>query len=111
MPDYNESYTLEEAAKYIGKRVIVSLRHIDSDGNESFSGLWGIIDSVHDGGLLMKVEGGITAEYWMLPPNFESLLPAKYKFYQFNDGVVVQNVDYEAYFSTSRSIEGLENRS
>ncbi len=111
MSSFGEDYNLDEAAKFIGKRVIVSLRHIENDGSESYSGLWGVIDSAHENGLLLKIEGGIDEEYWMLPPDLEALQPAQHEFYEFNEKIVIQNVDYEAYFSTASSIEDLENRS
>ena len=105
-----DNYNLEDAAKFIGKRVIVSLRSIEGDGNESYSGFWGVIDSIHVGGLLLKIEGGIEEEYWMLPPDLQALQPSQQEFYEFNDTIIVRNVDYEAYFTMARSVDDLENR-
>jgi hypothetical protein len=102
-------YTTQLAQPFIGKRVIVSLRHIDAKGKETFSGLWGVIDSVHEDGLLLKVEGGIEDEFWAFPPDLEALTPAKHECYQLDsfDKPVV-NVDFEAYFSMAESPEHLK---
>ncbi len=104
-------YTTQLAKPYIGKRVIVSLRHIGANGEETYSGLWGIIYSVHDGGLLLEVEGGIDEQFWMLPPTLESLIPARAEIYQ-HEGMdkAVVDVDYEAYYSTAESPDILDSR-
>ena len=105
-------YSVTTANSFIGKHVIVSLRYIDANNKESFGGLWGIIDSIHEDGLLMKVEGGIDDQFWMLPPDLNALQPPSNKVYQM-DGcdTVVTDVDYEAYFSVAGSIEELNSRS
>ena len=97
-------YSKRLAQPFIGKRVIVSIRHIGAKGRETFSGLWGVIASVHKGGLLLKVEGGIKDEYWMLPPDLEALIPAKDRFYQLDgSNEIVVDVDYEACFCMAKS--------
>lgn len=104
-------YSIQFAQPFIGKRVIVSLRDISATGEETFSGLWGIIDSAHEGGLLLKVEGGIDDKFWMLPPDLGALTPSKHGYYQlegFDTSVV--DVDYEAYFSRAESLESLNIR-
>ena len=105
-------YSVKEANSFIGKRVIVSLRYIDENNTESFGGLWGVIDSAHESGLLMRVEGGIEDQFWMFPPDLDALQPPSNKFYQM-DGydTVVTDVDYEAYFSVAASVEALNSRS
>ena len=104
-------YTIENAQRFIGQRVIVGLRDISASGEESFSGLWGIIDSAHEGGLLLRVEGGIDEEFWMLPPDVDALRPAQFEFYQLEgfDSPVL-NVDYEAYYSRAESLDSLFGR-
>jgi hypothetical protein len=101
-------YTIESAQTYVGKRVVVSLREIAANGGETFSGLWGVIDSVHESGLFLKVEGGIADKFWMLPPDLDALIPARHPGYQM-DGFdkAVGDVDYEAYFSVAESPESL----
>lgn len=95
-------YTVEVAKPYLGKRFIVSLRHINPGAEDSFSGLWGIVVSVDENGLLLQVEGGIDDEYWMMPPDLGGIKPAGSKFYQMGDGgEVLQNVDFEAYWSVA----------
>jgi hypothetical protein len=95
-------YTVEVAKPYLGKRIIVSLRHIKPGAEDSFSGLWGIVVSVDENGLLLQVEGGIDDEYWMMPPDLGGIRPAGSKFYQMGDsGEVLQNVDFEAYWSVA----------
>jgi len=109
VPGRKMEYSKELAEPFIGKRVIVSIRHIDAGGVESFSGLWGVICSVHEGGLLLRVEGGIDDEHWMLPPALDALIPARRESYQhegFDEPVV--DVDYEAYYSSAGSAELLE---
>jgi hypothetical protein len=104
-------YTPQLAQPFIGKRVIVSICHIATDGAETFSGLWGVISSVHEGGLLLQVEGGIDDEFWMLPPDLDALVPAKQEAYR-HDGYDEQvvDVDYEAYFCSAESPEDLKIR-
>ena len=104
-------YTIAVAKSFIGKRIIVSLRYIDENKKEAFSGLWGVVDSVHEGGMLLKIEGGHDEEYWMFPPDLEALQPPSNKFYQL-DGceTVVTDVDYDAYFSIAGSIDDLNSR-
>ena len=94
-------YSLDEASKEIGKRVIVSIRIVSSDKDDEYTGFWGIIDSVHEDGLLVKIEGGSEYEFDMIPPDLEFLQPAKNKFYQFNDDEIIENVDYEVYWSAA----------
>jgi hypothetical protein len=95
-------YTVEEARAYLGKRFIVSLRHIHPGADDTYSGLWGIVDSVHDDGILLRVEGGVEDQFWMMPPDLEGIQPAGSKFYQLgDDGAVVQNVDFEAYWAVA----------
>jgi hypothetical protein len=102
------NYSLELAQPYIGKRVMVSLRHVGADGSERFEGLWGVIISVHEGGLLLEVEGGIDDEFWMLPPDVDALRPATQDSYQHADyDEPVTEVDYEAYFSIASRPEDL----
>lgn len=95
-------YTVEAAKAYLGKRFIVSLRHITPGSEDCFTGLWGIAVSAHEDGLLLRVEGGIDDEYWMLPPDFGGIKPATSKFYQMGDDAeVLQDVDFEAYWSVA----------
>ncbi len=104
-------YTILRAQPFIGKRVIVSLRDISASGEETFSGLWGVIDSVHEGGLLLRVEGGIDEKFWMLPPDLDALTPSRHECYQLEGlDAPVEDVDYEAYFSRAESVETLNDR-
>ncbi|MBL0125650.1 MAG: hypothetical protein IPP88_24300 [Betaproteobacteria bacterium] len=104
-------YSVAKANCLLGKRVVVSLRHIGQNNQETYSGLWGVIDSVHENGLLLKVEGGIDETFWMLPPDLDALQPPSKKYYQL-DGhdTIVTDVDYEAYFSIADSVERLNSR-
>ena len=94
-------YSIDEASKQIGKRVIVSIRTIGPDQTEEFTGFWGVIYSAHEGGLRVKVEGGSEEEFEMIPPDLEFLQEAKEKSYQFNEGEIIENVDYEVHWTTA----------
>lgn len=105
---FDMNYTPRLAEPFIGKRVIVSIRHVGVGGAETFSGLWGVIRSVHEDGLLLQVEGGIEDQYWMLPPDLTALVPATQEAYEhagFAEPVVA--VDYEAYYRSAESPERL----
>ncbi|AWG83622.1 hypothetical protein Vp2S01_1282 [Vibrio parahaemolyticus] len=43
----------------------------------------------------------------MIPPDLEFLQPAKYDFYQFKDNQIIENVDYEVYWSAADDPEYL----
>ena len=103
-------YTTEAAQAYIGKRVIVSLRHISTTTEDHYSGFWGVIHLVNDEGLLLTVEGGLEEEYWMFPPDLSSFKKAQHEFYQYDDDTVVEDVDFEAYFSVSDDLDALNDR-
>jgi hypothetical protein len=93
-------YSLARASQYIGKRVIVSLRHAHPDGSETYTGLWGVVESVHEDGLRLKVEGGTDESHWAIPPDLDAFQPAQHTEYQLGDtGQVVTGVDYEMYWS------------
>ena len=95
-------YTLEAAEAYLGKRFIVSLRHISPGTEDTYSGLWGVVESVHEDGLLLRVEGGIDDPFWMMPPDLGGIRPAGSRFYQLGDDAeVLQDVDFEAYWSVA----------
>ena len=99
MSESASAYTPEKAAFLVGKRVVVSLRHVRPNAEDEHSGLWGIVDSVHEGGILLRVEGGVDDEFWMMPPDLNGIRPAESKFYQLGDaGEVLGNVDFEAYW-------------
>jgi len=105
------NYSIELAKKLIGKRVIVSLRHLGVNGEESYEGFWGVIYSAHEDGILLQVEGGLEEKFWMMPPDIDALSPAKHEYYELDgNGVVVENVDFEGYWSTAESIEILDNK-
>ncbi len=92
-------YTVEAAAAHLGKRFIVSLRHIHPGTDDTYSGLWGVVESVHENGILIRVEGGAADEFWMMPPDLGGIRPAGSKFYQLGDEAeVLHDVDFEAYW-------------
>jgi hypothetical protein len=104
-------YSVQAAQHLIGKRVVVSLRHIDEAGNESYSGLWGVIDSADEDGLLLAVEGGSDEPYWGMPPDLTAFHPAQHAVYELGEsGAVVTEVDLEAYWTIAPNIELLEQR-
>ncbi|HCD5142589.1 MULTISPECIES: hypothetical protein [Vibrio] len=100
-------YSIDEASKEIGKRVLVSIRIVYPNRDDEYDGFWGIIVSAHENGLLVKVEGGSEDEFEMIPPDLEFLQPAKYDFYQFKDNQIIENVDYEVYWSAADDPEYL----
>lgn len=102
-------YSLEEASAYIGKRFIVSLRHVAPDTEDKYTGFWGVIDSAHDNGLLLAIEGGLDEKFWMFPPVLD-FKPAEHKYYQWNDSDVIEHVDFEAYFTVAAEAEHLKDR-
>jgi hypothetical protein len=92
-------YTVKQAEVYLGKRFIVSLRHVHKDCEDTYSGLWGVVDSVYEDGILLRVEGGIEDKFWMMPPDLDGIQPAGNKFYQHGDNEqIVEDVDFEAYW-------------
>lgn len=104
-------YSLTAAQRLIGKRVIVSLRHINEAGAETYSGLWGVVESAHDDGLLLAVEGGAEESHWAMPPDLEAFQPAQHAAYELGEsGEVVTNVDFEVFFSIAPGVELLERR-
>ncbi len=95
-------YSKSSGKEYVGKRIIFSFRHINTDGSQEFEGLWGIVVSAEDEGLVIKVEGGnYDYEYWVMPPDLTALEPAKNKYYEFDDETIVEGVDFESYWITS----------
>jgi hypothetical protein len=104
-------YSVAAAKKFIGKRVVVSLRHIDEDGNQTYSGFWGVIESAQEDGLLLRVEGGLNESYWGMPPHLDALQPAQHDYYQLGEtGEIVTDIDFEAYWTSAPSLELLEQR-
>ena len=67
---------------------------------------------MHEGGLLLKIEGGLDEEWWMMPPDVDALQPAaKDAVYEFKEGgEPVTDVDYEAYWSIADDVDALRNR-
>ena len=103
-------YSKEIAKAYVGKRVIVSLKIIDENQTESYGGLWGVIDSVNEDGMLLKVEGGMEEEFWMLPHDRDSLEIAREIFFHLaNDEHVVTNVGFEVYYIMAYAVHGIKH--
>lgn len=99
MTEPMNEYTTEQARSFVGKRFVVSLRHIRSGQDDQWSGLWGVVASVHDDGILLRVEGGVDEAYWMMPPDLGGIHPAGGRTYQLGDHApVVQDVDFEAHW-------------
>lgn len=101
-------YCIETAKGEIGKRVIVSIRTIFADKDDEFSGYWGVINAVYDDHISVQVEGGSDEVLEMLPPDLSMLEEAKHEFYEFNDGTLVTNVDYEVSLMGANSPELLD---
>lgn len=92
-------YSVELASREIGKRVIVSLKIVVPGEEDLYSGYWGTIVQVYEGGLLVEVEGGSEEQFEMIPPDLSFLDKAQHNIYEFNDGTVVENIDYEVYLT------------
>ncbi|TLM76692.1 hypothetical protein ACONUD_10165 [Microbulbifer harenosus] len=92
-------YSIDIASREIGKRVIVSLKLVSPGQDDQYSGYWGVIHSVHEGGFLVEVEGGSDEQFEMIPPDLNMLDKAKHSVYQFNDEAIIENVDYEVYLT------------
>ncbi len=75
-------YTPQLAERFIGKRVLVSLRDISGDGKETFTAFCGVIESAEVGGLLVRVEGKGDDTYWVMPPDLAALVPAEAEAYE-----------------------------
>jgi hypothetical protein len=104
-------YSITAAQPFIGKRVIVSLRHFHPERPPTFSGFWGVIESIHEDCLLLRIEGGMDESHWAMPPELDALQPAKHDHYEFGDnGTFVSDVDFEAYYSVASSPELLRER-
>lgn len=89
----------EEAAELIGKRIIIGLRNVRKDQEDEYSGLWGIIEAVQENGLLLKVEGGMDAPHWMIPPDLDAIEEAADSAFQFGeDGPIITDIDLEAHY-------------
>lgn len=104
----NTDYCIETAKGEIGKRVIVSIRTIFADKDDEFSGYWGVINAVYDDHLSVQVESGSDEALEMLPPDLSILEEAQHEFYEFKDGTVVTDVDYEVSLMGADSIELLD---
>jgi hypothetical protein len=101
-------YTPQLAASFIGKRVLVSIRDISSDGEESFSAFCGIIESAEVGGLVVRVEGKGDDKYWLMPPDLDALVLAEAEAYEIEGyDQSVKDIDYVACFNAADSIEFL----
>ncbi len=101
-------YTPELAKPYIGKRIVVSIRNIQGDGQETFDGFCGVVESAHENGLVLRVEGHGDDQYWVMPPDLGALTTAEAHAYQLQGSdVVVHNVDYVASFSAADSADDL----
>ena len=87
----------ESASRKIGKRVIVSIRLIAPGQADQYSGYWGTIVSVDEDGFLVEVEGGSEDPFEMIPPELDMLEKARHRTYEFADGTLVENIDYEVY--------------
>ncbi len=97
-------YTPELAEPFIGKRILVSIRNIHSDGQETLDGFHGVIESAHDNGLVLRVEGRGEDQYWVMPPDLEALVPARAEAYQLvGSDTVVRDIDYVASFASADS--------
>ncbi len=94
-------YSVAAASSFIGKRLIVSIRHIHASGPDTFTGLWGVIESVQEDGLLLAVEGGVSDTHWMVPPDLDALQAPSAPYYQMDGYDPVTNVDYEAAFAVA----------
>ncbi|MDX1455840.1 MAG: hypothetical protein R3217_10340 [Gammaproteobacteria bacterium] len=79
-----------------------------TDGQDEYSGFWGVINSVHEEGFLIEVEGGTNEEFEMLPPDMEILVAAEHEVYEFGDDQLVENVDYEVHLVGADDIESLQ---
>ena len=87
---------------------MVSLRIVTPGQDDEFVGYWGVIESVSEEGMLVKVEGGSDDEYEMIPPDLNYLEEAQHKYYQFNESDdVVEDVDYEVKMVGSNDIDAL----
>ncbi len=99
-------YTSDAAQEVVGKRVIVSVREKLADGTETFSGFWGIIDSAHEHGIVLQIEGGEAEGFWVMPPDLAALEPAELDEYYFGEcATPVTNVDYVAKFLITESLD------
>lgn len=94
----------EQAAELVGKRIIIGLQEVKEEQEDIHSGLWGVIESVRENGLLLKVEGGIDAPFWMIPPDLEAIEKASDSEFQFGeDGPVVKGIELEAHYVFTES--------
>ncbi len=108
MEDSHMEYSVEQASAFIGKRIIFSLRYLHEDGTETYAGLWGVVESAHEDGLMLRVEGGTDQSHWAIPPDLGAFQPAQQSEYQFGeDGPLVTDVDYEMYWTIANSAERL----
>jgi hypothetical protein len=84
-------YTPQLAEPFIGKRVLVSIRDIGGNGEETFSVFCGIIESADVGGLVVRVEGQGDDKYWVMPPDLDALVPAEAEAYEIEGGTTSQS--------------------
>jgi hypothetical protein len=97
-------YTPELAQSFLGKRVVVSVRQIHPDGTESVDAFHGIIESAHEHGLVLRVEGEGDDQYWIMPPDLGALKVAESDAYQMEGSdAIVEGVDYVACYAVADS--------
>lgn len=89
----------DQAEQFVGKKIIIGLCERRKNEEDVHSGVWGIIKSVSESGLLLEVEGGMEEKFWMIPPDLDAIEIANDSEFQFGeDGPIITDIELEAYF-------------
>ena len=103
-----QNYSTELAKKFIGKKILVSLKNISENGSESYEAFYGEIESVHEDGYYLKLQGNRSGEYWMIPPDLDAFVEPEHKFYELEgNDEIVEGIDYITHWNGADDIKNL----
>ena len=83
------------AGSYIGKYILVGVTYLAHDGSflEQVQ-MHGVIESVSSEGMHISLRGNRSGETWLMPPNLDSVSPAKPGAYALRStGETIENPD------------------
>jgi len=104
----NQEYTIELASQFIGKKILISLKNISSNGEELYEAFYGVIESVHEDGYKLKLQGSRIGEEWFIPPDLDAFEEPEHKFYELDGSDdIVEGIEYVTYWNGADCAEDL----